>query len=240
MIRAVLQKLIYRERSSSEAYINYLKKLGVRIGEETHFYGPRDSNVDETRPYLVEIGRNVHLAPRVVILTHDYGWTVLRDVYHEMVGSGDKVTIEDNVFVGLRTTILKGVTIGENSIIGANSLVTKDIPPNSVAAGVPAKVICTIDEYWNRRKNERVKEAKITAIEYYKVNGDFPPVEEMFEFFWIFEKRVQGKEPGYSHPSFHAMLKKRNIYPKLKERYNQTTAYFSGYSEFIRSCKEEL
>ena len=49
--------------------------------------------------------------------------------------------IEDNVWIGVNTTILKGVTIGENSIIGANSLVVKDIPPNVIAGGNPCKVL---------------------------------------------------------------------------------------------------
>jgi len=52
-----------------------------------------------------------------------------------------KVVIEDNVFIGMNSLILKGVTIGENSIIGAGSIVTNDIPPNCIAIGIPAKVI---------------------------------------------------------------------------------------------------
>lgn len=52
-----------------------------------------------------------------------------------------KVKIDDNVFIGNRVSILKGVTIGKNSVIGNGSVVTKDIPPNSIAAGNPAKVI---------------------------------------------------------------------------------------------------
>lgn len=56
------------------------------------------------------------------------------------------VVIGDNVFIGMHCLILKGVTIGENSIIGAGSVVTKDIPANCVAAGVPCKVIRYLDK----------------------------------------------------------------------------------------------
>lgn len=56
------------------------------------------------------------------------------------------VEIKDNVFIGMHCLILKGVTIGENSIIGAGSVVTKDIPANCVAAGVPCKVIRYLDK----------------------------------------------------------------------------------------------
>ena len=57
----------------------------------------------------------------------------------------------ENCFIGARTTILPNVTIGDNTIIGANSLMNKDIPDNVVAAGNPCKVVCTLDEY--RRKH---------------------------------------------------------------------------------------
>jgi len=54
------------------------------------------------------------------------------------------VTLEENVFVGVRAIILRNVTVGQNSIIAAGAVVTKDVPPNSVVGGVPAKVIGTV------------------------------------------------------------------------------------------------
>ena len=60
--------------------------------------------------------------------------------------------IGDNVFIGADTVVLPGVSIGNNSVVGANSTVTKDIPANVVAAGNPAMVICTVDEYVARNK----------------------------------------------------------------------------------------
>ena len=56
------------------------------------------------------------------------------------------VTIGDNVWIGAKVMVTKGVTIGENAVIGANSVVTRDIPANSVAVGIPARVIRTIGE----------------------------------------------------------------------------------------------
>lgn len=56
-----------------------------------------------------------------------------------------RVIIEENVFIGMNSTILKGARIGKNSVIAAGSIVTKDIPPNSIAAGVPARVIGQVD-----------------------------------------------------------------------------------------------
>ena len=62
------------------------------------------------------------------------------------------IEVLDNVFIGSNSTILSGVKIGPNAIIGAGSVVTKDVPENSVVAGVPAKVIGKFDEYIKMRK----------------------------------------------------------------------------------------
>jgi acetyltransferase-like isoleucine patch superfamily enzyme len=64
----------------------------------------------------------------------------------EPVGNALPVVLEDNVWIGDSAIICKGVTIGKNSIVGAGSVVTKDVPPNSIFAGNPAKLVKTIDE----------------------------------------------------------------------------------------------
>ncbi len=86
---------------------------------------------------LVQIGDNVRIAPYTVILDSDFH--DIKD--HFSKGAVMPVIIEDNVWIATRSTILKGVRIGKGSVIAAGSVVTKDIPPNCVAAGVPAKVI---------------------------------------------------------------------------------------------------
>jgi carbonic anhydrase/acetyltransferase-like protein (isoleucine patch superfamily) len=65
----------------------------------------------------------------------------------DLVNLVGKITIEDNVFVGIRSIIMPGVTIGTGSIVATGSLVTKDVPPHTVVGGVPAKVICSVDDY---------------------------------------------------------------------------------------------
>lgn len=99
-------------------------------------------------PNLIRVGNNVHFASNVSFLTHDISHCVFRgkqgSVTQERIGC---IEIGDNVFVGSGTHILYNTKIGSNVIIGTCSVVTKDIPDNCVAAGVPAKVICSIDEY---------------------------------------------------------------------------------------------
>lgn len=68
-----------------------------------------------------------------------------------------RVDIGNNVFIGASTIILPGVKIGDNSVVGANSTVCKDVPANVVVAGSPARIICTIKEYIDRNKERMTK-----------------------------------------------------------------------------------
>ena len=185
-IKALLMKVIYGDRADSDSYVKYLRKKGMRIGERTTVYNPRSSVIDETRPWLVEIGDDVKLTHGVIILTHGYDWSVFKVRDGEVFGSAGKVTIGNNVFVGMNTVILKGVTIGDNVIIGAGSLVNKDIPDNCVVAGNPARVIMSLDEYHEKRKAAQVAEACQLAEEYRKVYGKEPDEKALDEFFWLF------------------------------------------------------
>ena len=72
----------------------------------------------------------------------------------EPVGNTKPVVLEDNVWIGDSAIICKGVTIGENSIIGAGAVVTKNVPPNSIFAGNPAKLVKTLEnKEFNTRAN---------------------------------------------------------------------------------------
>lgn len=108
-----------------------------------------------SEPYLIEIGDNVRITSGVKFCTHDGGMWVLRN--NGMLQNADyfgRICIEDNVHIGWNTIIMPGVTIGKNTIIGVGSVVTKSIPPNSVAVGVPCRVIKSIDEYYEKYKDK--------------------------------------------------------------------------------------
>ena len=89
----------------------------------------------------IAIGGDVHIAAHTVMVAfeHDYNKLGMSDFSLDMIGRGIK--IEKSVWIGANVVILDGVTIGEGSVIGAGAVVTKSIPPFSIAIGVPAKVI---------------------------------------------------------------------------------------------------
>jgi acetyltransferase-like isoleucine patch superfamily enzyme len=94
----------------------------------------------------VSIGNHVIMSTYVFITDHDHGIKdVNNDLHHQKLTNNGYVHIEDNVFLGTKCSILKNVTIGTHSSIGANSVVTHDIPAYSIAVGNPAKVISHYD-----------------------------------------------------------------------------------------------
>ena len=137
---------------------------GGKLGYNCEIYS---SVVFGTEPYLIEIGNNVRITDGVKFVTHDGGLWVLRNIYDDMKKADyfGKIIIKDNVHIGWNTVIMPGVTIGKNCIIGCGAVVTKDIPDNSVAVGIPAKVIETIDEYYSKKKDKCIMTKGLSQAE---------------------------------------------------------------------------
>lgn len=190
-VRQLLNKVIYGSNSDSDSCIKHLRSLGCRIGEGTVIFSPTKTLIDTTRPWLIEIGKNVQITEGVTILTHGYDWSVLKGVYGEVLGSSGGVSIGDNVFIGMKSTILKGTHIGNNVVIGANSLVNKNIPGNCVAAGNPCHVIMNLEEYYQKRKMAQFNEATELVREYRKVYNREPDESALREFFWLFSNNPE-------------------------------------------------
>lgn len=128
----------------------FLQKLrGVKVGKGTKI--SRTVQIDDAFPELVEIGDNVWVTAGVMILCHQ------RDLKHYIADKPvmdcplktAKVIIKDGAHIGIGAILMPGVSIGEGAVIGAGAVVTKDVPPYSVAAGVPARVIKTFQSTQN-------------------------------------------------------------------------------------------
>ena len=142
LVKALKTKAkVYRYNKYTIA--EHFREQGAQIGEDCVF-GIRNL---ATEPFLVKIGNHVGIASGVLFLTHGLGW-IYRDKIPDLQVFG-KIEIKDNCNIGVNSIILPNVTIGENSMIGAGSIVTKDVPPNSIVAGVPAKVIGNTNDYFD-------------------------------------------------------------------------------------------
>lgn len=109
------------------------------------------SHISPQEGDLISIGNNVWITSGVQFINHDASAQIVQKVrnYHGIDKVG-VIDIGDNVFIGNNAIILPGVKIGNCCVVGAGSVVTKSIPEKSVAAGNPAKVICSFDEYADR------------------------------------------------------------------------------------------
>ena len=124
----------------------------------------------------MKIGNNVNVATEVLFMEHDIIHRMLNKKFHTTKFKEKLGTIEigNDVFIGARSIILYNTKIGNNVIIGAGSIVTKNIPDNSVAVGVPAKVIGKFDDVVKKY------EAYATAVG----NSDLYDDRTQNRFFW--------------------------------------------------------
>jgi acetyltransferase-like isoleucine patch superfamily enzyme len=138
-------KIKIKHMNVSDINIERLSNMGAQIGKECHIYSANFA----LEPQLVTVGDNCTISSGVLCVTHDNA------IIHHLKGKTDlfgKVSIGNNCFVGTRTLIMYGVSIGDDCIIGAGSVVTKSVPSGMVAAGNPAKVICSVEQYVNKYK----------------------------------------------------------------------------------------
>lgn len=219
---------ILGHKATEESYIKYLRNCGVKVGKGVKIFRPYHTNIDTQNPHLLTIGNYVQITGPVTILTHDYSWSVLKRKYGYIYGNQRKTSIGNNCFIGWGATILGGSTIGNNVIIGANSVVSGNIESNSVYAGNPAKKLMTLDEYYRKRKSKQLSEAVTFVQEYKKRFNKIPTEDKLNEYFFLFK-------PTDLNEKFKDQLNLMGNYEKsLKKLYEDYT--FSSYEEFIEYC----
>lgn len=229
ILRNIMRRFIYRERAKSDTYIKFLRKKGVHIGEGCTIFFPRNTVIDYQNPYMLDIGNYVRIADGVRILTHDYSFSVMASYNGDIVGSVQKTTIKNNVFIGMNAIILAGVTIGNNVIVGAGSVVTKDCKDNSVYAGNPARYICSIKDLYLKRKSKELENAKKCAQEYYQKEGKKPDKNILREYLMLFSS-----EPEIPL-ELDKLMKDTGDYQKSISFYNKKKM-FKNIEEFIEYC----
>ncbi len=153
-----------RNPISDRAYAYFLRLSGVDIGYRSVIWAPleirpigaaRNIKIGDRvfinsgvrfgcpPPAKIIIGNHVAIGPRVLFETLNHSLTCNQENYRP--GKSKGIIVEDNVWIGANATILPGLRIGKNSVIAAGSVVTKDIPPYCLAAGVPASIVKRLD-----------------------------------------------------------------------------------------------
>ena len=152
-IPSLLQKLIFSMIPTADSRTRYLKKhqLLAQMGDNC-FFQPHQMPAD---PQFIRFHNNVVVAADVRFINHDVIYLLQNHLdpsfQFEHIGC---IEVMDNVFIGLGAVILPGVRIGENSIVAAGSVVTKDVPSGSIVGGNPARVIGSFDCLLEKRRVE--------------------------------------------------------------------------------------
>lgn len=224
---------IYFERWTSPYFFNKILRLeGIDVGEGTIFYGPKTMTIDRERPWMLKIGSYCKITSGVTLLTHDYSRSVLRRVYGEIIGEAGVTEIGNNVFIGVNSIILMGTKIGDNVIVGAGSVVSGNVPDNVVIAGNPARIVCSLEEQYEKCKKRSLKEASVYFKSYKDRFGTWPPENNCGPFFPLFVNR-----DTFDYNDSRLSCNGDNI-DDVRNDFRNTSPSFSSYEELIRYIED--
>jgi acetyltransferase-like isoleucine patch superfamily enzyme len=162
IVRSLLRSLALRHAFARDLYRRLFQPDGtdwaalLRARGDLHAIGEHCSiqtNVTITDPAFVSLGNNVRLSG-CTLFCHDGSINMIKRAYGIALDRFGKLEIRDNVFIGHGAIVLPGVTIGPNAVVAAGAVVSRDVEPNSVYGGVPAKRLCSLDEMVERMRRE--------------------------------------------------------------------------------------
>ncbi len=133
------------ERARIERRWELLRSRGMHIGRDVWL--PSGTVIDASHCYLIHIGDHVGFGDECMLLAHD----AQVDEFLDAARIG-RIVIHDSSHIGARTVILPGVEIGPRTVVGAGSVVSRSLPPDTVCVGSPARVIMTLEEYLERHR----------------------------------------------------------------------------------------
>jgi maltose O-acetyltransferase len=143
MILNFIKSILRNFYDSNEAFIKKLRKQGANVGRNVQIVDKKNFLYEPWCANLIEIQDEVIIAAGVRLVSHDSSYANIADDLPTKYG---KIIIEKKAYIGVNSTILPGVVIGTGSLIGAGSVVNRNIPPRSVAVGNPVKIVSTVDE----------------------------------------------------------------------------------------------
>ena len=229
-IKIILNKIFFPHTCDNEHFIKYLRANGAIIGKNTRFIDPKKCSVDPGRLDYIQIGENCCFSVASII-AHDYSWYILRDSYNDILPDpGGRIVIGNNCFIGYKSCILKGTTIGDNVIIGAYSIVKGNIPSNTVWCGIPARQISTLDLYYKKKMDNRINDAiyrRDHIINRYDRN---PTISEMGYFAFLFLERN-----NYNYETYIKKLEFNGIKndDKIKMLFFNSAPLFKSFDDFL-------
>jgi len=147
--------------------VEYARRIGVSINGKVTIYGSSYA-MFSSEPYLVTLGDNVFISVNARFVCHDGSTLPFRKDIPDLELAGE-ISVGDNVFIGMGALVLPNVKIGSNCIVGANSVVTKDVPDGAIVAGNPARIISETSDFLKRAQERSLKighlhgEAKVEA-----------------------------------------------------------------------------
>ncbi len=177
------------------------------------------------------IGQNCYMNEHFTLLTHDWVTHVFINAGMNFIPSSGRVVIGNNVSFGQNVMVLKGVKIGDNCFIGANSLVTKDIPANSIAAGSPCKVICTLSDYHKKRELLYENEALEYARSIQERFARRPVVTDFWEEFPLF---VSGDKLD-DYPELHQIIRNQ-CGPMYEDYISSHKSKYESFEAFLQAA----
>lgn len=140
------------------------RRKGVTVGNNCRIY----IHSFGSEPFLISMGDSVTITSGVKIITHDGSTGLVRDEQERRYQRYAPVKIGNNVFVGVNSVILPGVTIGSNVVVAAGSVVTRDVPDNIIVGGVPARHIMSFQAFSERIASSCANDGELEHVPEYK------------------------------------------------------------------------